>query len=178
MIEDADAVGDKVTAWVMDADPAFPDPSELMGHVVEVLNDLGLRADLKIVQRDKYFDTVYQSTAAAGSKGHPQVYLSGWISDYPGAGNFLQQFRCGSFSNPSGWCSRSLDAKMDEALGLQATYPGAANRAWTEIEHQLVEEAAQAPLTNPISTNAVSARVGNVQVHPQWGILLSRLWVQ
>jgi YVTN family beta-propeller protein len=178
LIEDADAVGDKVTAWVMDADPAFPDPSELMGHVVEVLNDLGLRADLKIVQRDKYFDTVYQTTATAGSKGHPQVYLSGWISDYPGAGNFLQQFRCGSFSNPSGWCSRSLDAKMDEALGLQATDPGAANRAWTEIEHQLVEEAAQAPLTNPISTNAVSARVGNVQVHPQWGILLSRLWVQ
>jgi hypothetical protein len=31
---------------------------------------------------------------------------------------------------------------------------------------------------NPVSAYALSARVENVQVHPQWGILLSRLWVQ
>jgi peptide/nickel transport system substrate-binding protein len=150
-----------------------------MGHVVDVLNELGLRADLKIVQRDKYFDAVSQTTASAGSPGHPQLYLSGWIQDYPGASNFIDtQFGCGSFGNPSGYCSRSLDARMDEALRLQATDPGAANRAWTQIEHQLVKEAAQAPLTNPFFTSAVSARIGDVQVHPQWGILLSRLWVQ
>jgi ABC-type transport system substrate-binding protein len=67
---------------------------------------------------------------------------------------------------------------MDEALQLQVSDPGAANHAWTDIEHQLVEEAAQAPLTNPVFTQVVSARTENVQVHPQWGLLLSRLWVQ
>jgi ABC-type transport system substrate-binding protein len=61
---------------------------------------------------------------------------------------------------------------------LQATDPRAANRLWTDIEHQLVEEAAQAPLTNPVFIRAVSARVENVQVHQWWGILLSRVWVQ
>ncbi|MGH3118914.1 MAG: ABC transporter substrate-binding protein, partial [Gaiellales bacterium] len=75
--------------------------------------------------------------------------------------------------------NRTLDARMDEALlRLQATDAGAANRAWTEIEHQLVKEGAQAPLMNPVFTQAVSARTENVQFHPQWGILLSRLWVQ
>jgi ABC-type transport system substrate-binding protein len=67
---------------------------------------------------------------------------------------------------------------MDEALRLQATDPAAANRAWTDIEHQLVEEAVQTPLANPFFTQAVSARTENVQVNPQWGILLSRLWVR
>jgi peptide/nickel transport system substrate-binding protein len=142
------------------------------------LNGLGLRAHLKVVELNGYFDAVYQTTSREGAPGHPQVYLSGWIQDYPGASNFLQQFQCGSFANPSGYCNPSLDARMDEALQLQATDPGAANRMWIDIEHQLVEEAAMAPLTNPVFTRAVSARVENVQVHPQWGLLLSRLWVQ
>jgi peptide/nickel transport system substrate-binding protein len=179
LIEEAGAVGARVTAWVMDSDPNVPDPAGLMTDVVHTLNDLGLHAELKVLPSDEYFDAVYQATAAAGSPGHPQLYLSGWIRDYSGASNFIDpQFGCGSGGNPSGYCSPSLDARMDEALRLQGTDPGAANRAWTEIEHQLVEEAAQAPLTNPVFSSAVSARVGDVQVHPQWGILLSRLWVQ
>jgi YVTN family beta-propeller protein len=179
LIEDADAAGEKVTVWVMDEDPVAPDPPPVMQHVVDVLNDLGMRAHLKVVQRDEYFDAVYQATAPAGSRGHPQVYLSGWIQDYPGASNFIvPQFSCGDFGNPSGYCSPTLDARMDEALQLQVSDPGAANHAWTDIEHQLVEEAAQAPLTNPVFTQVVSARTENVQVHPQWGLLLSRLWVQ
>jgi YVTN family beta-propeller protein len=179
LIEDAGAVGEKVTVWVMRRDPAISDPPPVMRYVVEVLNDLGLRADLKIVETEAYFDAVYQGTARAGSPGHPQIYLSGWIQDYPGAGNFIQpQFSCGGFGNPSGWCSERLDARMQEALRLYATDPGASTRAWTEIEHQLVDDAVFAPLTNPVFTNVVSSRTGNVQVHPQWGILLSRLWVQ
>ena len=47
-----------------------------------------------------------------------------------------------------------------------------------DIEHGLVEQAALAPVTNPVTTHAVSAHVENVQLHPQWGLLLSRLWVQ
>jgi hypothetical protein len=35
-----------------------------------------------------------------------------------------------------------------------------------------------APLTNPITTVAVSARVENLQVNPQWTILLSLVWVR
>jgi YVTN family beta-propeller protein len=179
LIEDADAVGEKVTVWVMDHDPVLTGTVEVMRYVVEVLNDLGLRADLKIVHLDEYFDAIYPPTGSAGSPGHPQVFLSGWISDYPGAGNFIDPlFRCGGFGNPSGLCSETLDAQIDDALRLYATDPGASNRAWTDIEHQLVRDAVWAPLTNPVFTNAVSARTGNVQVHPQWGILLSRLWVR
>jgi hypothetical protein len=33
-------------------------------------------------------------------------------------------------------------------------------------------------LTNSVSTFVLSERMENVQVHTQWGILLSRVWVQ
>jgi peptide/nickel transport system substrate-binding protein len=179
LIDDAEAVGEKVTVWVMDQDPAIIDPPEVMNYIAKALNGLGLRADLKVVEAKKYFDAIYPPTGSPGSPDHPQVYLSGWIQDYPGAGNFIDpQFSCGGFANTTGLCSESLDAQIDDALRLYATDPGASNRAWTDIEHQLVEDAVWAPLTNPVSTNAISARTENVQVHSQWGILLSRLWVQ
>ncbi len=67
---------------------------------------------------------------------------------------------------------------IDRVKRLATTSPGAASRGWTEIEHTLVRDAVWAPLVNPVTANAFSARVGNVQVHPLWGVLLSRLWVQ
>ena len=183
LIEEAGAAGERVTVSVTDAGPGFlPSGSvETMRYITEVLNDLGLRATLDVEANGQaYFDAFYPPAAQAGTPEHPHLYMTGWFSDYPGAGNFIDpQFACGArgFANPSGWCNEALDAEMDEALLLLTTDPGAANRAWMEIEHQLIEDAALVPLTNPVTTHAVSDRVGNVQVNPQWGILLSRLWV-
>ena len=107
------------------------------------------------------------------------MFLFGWGTDYLGASNFLQtQFGCGSAQNVSSFCSPSLDRRMEQAKELQRTDPSAANAAWAEIEHDLLEAGIWAPVTNVVVTHAFSARVGNAQVHPQWGLLLSRLWVQ
>jgi ABC-type transport system substrate-binding protein len=68
------------------------------------------------------------------------------VSVYPSAYDFIDPvFSCGGFGNLSGYCSRSLDAAIDKAQRLQATDPAAANSAWIEIEHQLVEEALWSP---------------------------------
>jgi YVTN family beta-propeller protein len=175
LIDDADAIGERVTVWATD-DPQVtdfpPERVEVARYIAEVLNDLGLRANLKIVHHvEEYAGGIYA--------GERQAYLFGWAPDYPRASNFIEpQFRCAAFGNASGLCSESLDARIDDAEQLQASDPAAANRAWTAIEHRLVEDAVWAPLVNPISAYAFSARTENVQVHPQWGILLSRLWVQ
>jgi peptide/nickel transport system substrate-binding protein len=109
----------------------------------------------------------------------PHVFLSGWISDYPGGSDFIETlFSCGGGGNASGLCDRRLDRRIDEAKELQATTPAEANRAWTRIEHDLVEEAVWAPLSNPIATYAFSSRVENVQVHPQWGPLVGLIWIR
>ena len=176
LIEDADAVGEKVTVWVTDDPQAFiyPGPVETktMRYIVGVLNDLGLRANLKIVHDfDEYYEAIY-------AKG-VQAYLSAWVSNFPGAGGFIDDdFRCGVPGTAPILCTESLETQIEHAQQLQATDPAASNRAWIEIEHRLVEEAVWAPLTNGVRAYIFSARTENVQVHPQWQILLSRLWVQ
>lgn len=172
LVEEANAIGERVTVWVTD-DPEFaPDAVEIMTYVVELLNELSLRADLKTMHDDdEYIDAIFS--------GEAQAYLSGWGSLYPRAHDFIApQFSCSGFFNLSGLCSETLDAAIDEAQRLQATDPAAANSAWIEIEHELIEDAIWAPLTNPVSTNAFSARTENIQVHPTLGILMSRLWVR
>jgi peptide/nickel transport system substrate-binding protein len=170
LIEDAGASGEKVTVWVSDVD--LPSAVEIMRYVAKVMDEIGLRSKLKIVHDlDEYAGAIYG--------GDAQTYLFGWQSGYPGAGDFIPpQFRCGASFNASGLCDEKLDAAIDDAQRLQATDPAAANSAWTQIEHQLVRDAVWAPLVNPVSTFAFSARTENVQDHPEWGILLSRLWVQ
>lgn len=172
LIQDADAVGEEVTVWVTDEQRFIGDRVEVAQYVVDVLNELGLRADLKIVHDGlEYFDAIFS--------GEPQIFLLGWIANYPGAGGFIDaDFRCVAPGTAASLCTESIDAQIEDAQRLQATDPAASNRAWTAIEHQMVEDAVVAPLTNPVTAYAFSARVDNVQVHPQWGILLSRLWVQ
>jgi ABC-type transport system substrate-binding protein len=101
---------------VMKEDPFLVDPVKTMRYVVEVLNELGLRADLKVVRVNEYWDTLYGGPASSGD--HPQVYLGGWASDYLGSATFIaDQFKCGAPNNISGLCSDSLDAKIEEAQG-------------------------------------------------------------
>jgi YVTN family beta-propeller protein len=170
LIEDANAVGAKVTVWSSHGDLAGA--VDVMRYVAGVMKDIGLHASLKVVKRfDDYGPAVYG--------GEAQSYLFGWLAGYPGAGDFIPpQFACGAPANASGLCDENVDAAIERAQRLQATDPAAANRTWIQIEHRLVSDAVWAPLANFGATFAFSARTENVQVHPQWGLLLSRLWVQ
>jgi YVTN family beta-propeller protein len=169
-IENANTVGKKVEVWASPRD--LPGAVAVMRYVTKVMDGLGLRASLKIVKDfDEYGRAVYA--------GEAQTYLFGWVAGFPGAGDFIPpQFVCGAWANASGLCDARLDTAIERAQRLQATDLSAANRAWIQIEHRLVSDAVWAPLGNFGATFAFSARTENVQVHPQWGVLLSRLWVQ
>ena len=180
LVKAAGAVGATVTVSVAELEQ-LPGTVEIMRHVVDVLDELGLRATLRVVSDpDTYIDGFYNDpTAKPGSPEYPHVFVLGWASDFPRASDFIEpQFRCGAFANTSGYCDRDLDRTIDRVKRLSITNPGAASRGWTKIEHQLVREAVWAPLVNPVTANAFSARTGNVQIHPKWGVLFSRLWVQ
>ena len=169
LIEDADVAGEKVTLWVSELFP--PQVVEVMSYVAEVLDELGIRAEVK-VEADPRFQEGMKT-------GEPQGFFLGWQPGYPSANEFLApSFECGSSANFTGFCDETIDAQMEEARRLQATDPAAANQAWTEIEHQLVEDAAWVPLANPVTNYSLSTRVGNVQVNPMLGILFSQLWVR
>ena len=81
-------------------------------------------------------------------------------------------------SNPSEFCDPHIDAEMEQAAALQAQDSSAANVLWQRIERELLAQAPMVPTTNRRNVDFVSARVGNYEYHPQWGLLLDRLWVR
>jgi len=69
---------------------------------------LGIQVQLTGLDSTTYFDVV---TADA-----PQIYRSGWCSDYPDADNFLRTvFRSDAGQNDSGYVNEAFDALVDQA---------------------------------------------------------------
>jgi YVTN family beta-propeller protein len=172
LIEETGAIDERFTVWATPSDPVFPRSVEVMRYVTEVLEELGMRPQLRIVHDlDEFLDGVFN--------GGPHLYQGGWAGTPPAASGWIDEgFRCTWAGSAPVLCTEELEAEIAAAQELQPTDPAAANDAWSGIEHGLVEDAVWAPLTNAVSTFVVSDRTENVQLHPQWGIMLSRVWVQ
>lgn len=67
---------------------------------------------------------------------------------------------------------------MAHATALQAQDPPAATLLWQRIERELLAQAPIVPTTNQRHLDFVAKRVGNYQYNPQFGVLLSQLWVR
>ncbi len=173
LIAQSGVAGTKVGVWACDI-PFLPGSLTVPKYVVGVLRQLGFDASLhEVGTLPRYFALIH-APAAHGI----QAFINGWVADFPGAGGFIDiQFRCGAAGNASGLCDATIDRQMDEAERRQATDPSAADLAWSRVDHTLVDQAVWLPLANPLDTDVFSARVQNVQIHPQWRLLLSRVWV-
>ncbi len=138
---------------------------------MKVLRSLGYEAQLKVVG---YLAAIESSNAQAGPLG--------WIADYAAPGGFIPPFlSCASVAtgeNHSKFCDPAVEAAMRHAFDLQTTDPGAANAAWARVDRMISQRAPVVAVSNPTAVDFVSERVGNYQYHPQWGVLLSQLWVR
>ena len=76
------------------------------------------------------------------------------------------------------FCERRLDRRIEHALDVQSRDPAAANELWADLDHEITDKAAWLPLYNVYGADLVSKRVGNYQHNPQWGALLSQMWVR
>jgi ABC-type oligopeptide transport system substrate-binding subunit len=65
-----------------------------------------------------------------------------------------------------------------EAAAVQAQNPPAATSSWQKAELAILAQAPIVPTYNRQNVDFASKRVGNHQVHPQWGVLLAQLWVK
>jgi YVTN family beta-propeller protein len=177
LVQESGTQGARVTVWTL------PDvPPDLGQYVVSLLDSLGYRARLQVV-RDvgEYF------TRVSDARTRTQVGFSGWFLDFPSAEGFLRPLlSCGAYdpnspettSNFSGFCDRSIDAQMARAAATQVTDPAAGLQLWQRVEEAILAQAPVVPAFNFNYVSLVSARVGNYQYNPQWGILLSQLWVK
>jgi peptide/nickel transport system substrate-binding protein len=178
-VEGAGAAGTRVTVWTL---------SPVRGqaeYIASLLRSIGFRAGVKSIapvpDPSGYFTKVADPTTRA------QIGFGGWVSDYPSAAGFIPPLLgCAGYTpqspqtttNLTAYCNPALDAKMTRASGLQATNPPAASLLWQRIEDELLAQAPLLPTVNQRNADFLSKRVGNYQYNPQWGVLLSQLWVK
>ena len=63
-------------------------------------------------------------------------------------------------------------------MQLEQTDRAGANRLWAKLDREITDKALVVPLINGTGADLVSKRVGNYQYNPQYGPLLSQLWVR
>jgi len=167
--------GERVEAWV----PAGLGPT-LGRYIVSLLDSLGYRARLKAIQGD-------YNSALGRSFRRSQIAFSAWTSDYESPSRFLVDlFSCASIPasprdlgvNYSKLCDPEVERQLRAALALQTTNPLSATAAWQKAESTILDRAPVAPLYNNRDISFVSSRLGNYQVSPQYGVLLTQAWVK
>jgi peptide/nickel transport system substrate-binding protein len=167
-----------VTVW---ATPAIPGLVTFGRALVSELNDLRYPATLHtIADINKYFSFI------GNSDNRVQAAAYGWISDYPAASSFvLDTMMCSTFvpgsnqnENVAQLCDPVLDRRIQRATSVQTTNPAAASGLWAAIDRRITWDAPWVFIVNPSGLDFMSARVGNYQHNPQWGILLAQLWVK
>jgi YVTN family beta-propeller protein len=174
LVASSDTVGVPVTVWAW-TDLGGPGIGERIARITaEALQGLGYKTNVRTMDNaNRYFARINDPQNGI------QVSLNGWVSDYPAESSFLSALlSCGSPYNGSGFCDEGIENRMREAAALQSTDPAEARDLWAEIEHEAIDQAPVAPLVNPYGVSFVSERVGNYQFNPQWGPLLSQLWVR
>jgi peptide/nickel transport system substrate-binding protein len=173
LVDASGAAGTEVEVWGPDT-PERPGDREISEYFVDLLEELGFHAELHAVPNfGRYLRLVLAPDSGK------QLFGSGWAADFPSPGGFIDvQFRCGAPGNSAGLCDDSFDRAIDRAQELQPTDPSGSNALWAELDRRLVDDAVWVPLVNLVGVYPVSARVGNVQINPQWNLLLSRVWVQ
>ena len=85
---------------------------------------------------------------------------------------------CAAPLNLVAFCDPRIDRAIGRAHSLRTIDPGAESAQWARIDRKLTEQAPWVAYANGIVLEVVSSRVGNYQHHPQWGTLLSQLWVR
>ena len=167
--------GMRVVVW------AHPWDGPLGPYAVGVLRELGYRASLRVASATAFLRNVNDS------RRRIQASVGTWIVDYPSASDFFDLFfQCSAFRpadpadtrSASFFCHPSIDRQMNRADQLQMSNPQAAAEVWAKVDREVTDLAPWVPFISLNAADFTSARVGDYQYNPIWGILLDQLWVR
>ncbi|HEY2641729.1 MAG TPA: ABC transporter substrate-binding protein [Streptosporangiaceae bacterium] len=154
---------------------------ELALQMAADLNSIGYKASTQLLNSGVQYTFVQNSSNA--SKWN--VGWSAWYQDYPAPSDFLNVLLgCGSIHpksdaspNIAEFCSKSIQAQMTQAESVAATNPGQAASLWTQVDHELTQQAPWVDMYNPKQIDFLSKNVHGYSWSPQWYILIDQLWL-
>jgi peptide/nickel transport system substrate-binding protein len=154
LIQQAGAQGTRVTVWGFPGQLGRP-PAE---YLADVLNKIGLKADLKIISGSIYFTTIGNQATKA------QIGVAGWNQDYPHPldwfdvllnGERITQTHNNNYSNAN---VAAINEKIDQ-LKRDPTLTAGVNAEWANVDKMVMQHALWAPFVNPEFTDFFSDRV-------------------
>ena len=165
LVEDAGAEGEKVTVYANN-DTNRPQIGE---YYTALLNDIGLDADLRVVDGAVYFDVI------GNAKTKAQTGLANWFADFPHPGTFVQQIDGTTIAPTSnanfGYVDDPVINKEIAALLPEPDAEAVADR-WAALDRRAVEESYIAPYGSEELTTFMSDRMDFENcsiVHPLYG---------
>jgi peptide/nickel transport system substrate-binding protein len=157
-------------------------------EIAATLDDLGYRTELRLPDIDRF---IYYERGLDPSSD-TDVGFVGWGENYPSPAQFMVPLLAcrepdgspsvhgaGVFSlNLTRLCDPDIDRRLRRALSLRASDISAASRAFAALDRDMTDLAPLIPFSTAGGALFVSERVGNVEINPHAGILLSQLWVR
>lgn len=165
LVEEAGATGEKVTVWANN-DATRP---EIGQYYAGLLDEIGLDADLKVIDGAIYYDTI------GNVKTRAQTGLANWYADFPHPASFLQQVD-GTTIQPTanGNYGMVRDDELDAeiaALLPESDLQAVADR-WEALDERVIDRSYIAPYGSEELTTFMSDRMDFENcslVHPLYG---------
>jgi len=143
LIKAAGATGAAVTVWGNDSETS----KKPVAYLADVLNSIGLKAKLKIVNASVYWTTIGNQATKA------QIGFADWFQDYPHPldwfdvllnGNRITQTHNNNYSNAN---NPAVNAKID-ALKKEPKLTDSVNQQWADVDKMVAQQALWVPYIN------------------------------
>jgi len=149
-------------------------------YFVGLLNSLGYKATLQALSSDIQYPYIQNS------KNKVQIAFSDWYQDYPAASDFLNillgcnsiHLNSNSSPNIAEFCSKSIQAQMNNAGTTGITNPTKGNQIWAQVDKAVTDQAPWVSMFNPKYVDFLSSRVTGYIFSPQWYFLLDQASVK
>jgi peptide/nickel transport system substrate-binding protein len=183
LVAESGTGGQRVTVWIEEGDSEGARIWRALAPVVvSALEAIGYEASLRTVPGG--FDAWIDALLDPNNKR--QIMIVGWSTDWPGPANyFLPLTTCPETLARLGqeglaftrYCSPAIDRLVLQALDRQAKDPVGSAELWARVDRALTDDAALVSIYNGRGIFFVSDRVGNVQGHTTYSVLISQMWV-
>jgi peptide/nickel transport system substrate-binding protein len=165
LIKEAGAEGEKVTVYANN-DTNRPQIGE---YYTALLDDIGLDADLRVVDGAVYFNTVGKQSTKA------QTGLASWFADFPHPGTFMQQID-GTTIQPTNNPNQGNvdDPEINKGIAelMQESDLDAVADRWAALDQRAIDKSYVAPYGSEELTTFMSDRMDFENcsiVHPLYG---------
>jgi peptide/nickel transport system substrate-binding protein len=154
LIQQAGAKGAAVTVWTSNRDTA----KKPAAYLQDVLNQIGLKAKLKVIDASIYWTTIGNQATKA------QIGFADWFQDYPHPldwfdvllnGQRITQTHNNNYSN---FNNAGVNSTIDK-LKTEPTLTDSVNQQWATLDDTIMKQAAWAPYVNRQFTDFFSSNV-------------------